>query len=170
MAHSDRDHLRIIFWNVKWLSSPNKRMQILRHLKRLRADVVLLQETHLPTDDLPRLRKLWVEEVYGSLAIGRKAGVAILLQKNLRHTIRDIRADSTGCKITLHLSLASKDIAITNIYTHIKRGFTKHSLSKHFALKHDRNPEGTLFLGIDKFCGHCRDSHMVRELYRLETK
>lgn len=54
----------------------------------------------------------------------------------------------------------------------IKHGFSKHSLSKHYALKHDCNPEGTTFLGINKFCGHKRgsDSNMVREVSRLETR
>lgn len=40
----------------------------------------------------------------------------ITTQKYLRHTIRSVRTDSFGCKLTQHLLLASGDIAITNIY------------------------------------------------------
>lgn len=36
--------LNIISWNVQGLRSPNKRLRILRHLKRLKADVALLHK------------------------------------------------------------------------------------------------------------------------------
>lgn len=61
--------MRVIPWNIKGLHSPNKRMMVLRHLKRLRADVALLQETHLEEKDFPRLQRLWVGKIYGSPAI-----------------------------------------------------------------------------------------------------
>lgn len=61
-------------------------------------------------------------------------------------------------------------IRLSEHVANIRRGFPKHSLSKHYALKHDCNPEGTSFLGIDKFCGHSRGSHMDREVSRLEKK
>lgn len=115
-SSTGENHLKFTSWNVKGLRSPCKRMAILRHLKRLRTDVALLQETHLSADDLTRLRKLWVGTVYGSPALGRKAGVAILVHKNLKHTLRDVRIDSSGRKMTLHLTLDNKQVAITNIY------------------------------------------------------
>lgn len=91
-------------------------MSILRHLRRLRADVALLQETHLSADDLARLQKMWVGSVYGSPAVGHKAGVAILVHKNLQHSIREVRADSLGRKLTLHMTIGDKAVAVTNIY------------------------------------------------------
>lgn len=36
----------------------------------------------------------------------------------------------------------------------IKEGFPKHSLSKQYALRHNQNPKGTTFLGIDRFTSH----------------
>lgn len=90
---SNGDYLKIVSWNVKGLQSPSKWMQILRHLKHLWANLALLQETHLFVDNLSCLRKSWVGAVYGSPAVGLKAGVAILLHKNLRHTMRYVRTD-----------------------------------------------------------------------------
>lgn len=43
-------------------------MKVLRHLKRLKADVALLQESHLEESDFFRMQKLWVGEVLGSAA------------------------------------------------------------------------------------------------------
>lgn len=59
---------------------------------------------------------MWVGSVYGSPAVGCKSGVAILLHKNPRHTVRDVRTDSLGREITLHMTLGDKAVAVTNIY------------------------------------------------------
>lgn len=69
--------------------------------------MALLQETPLSADDLTPLYILWVGEVYGSPAVGRKAGVVILLHRNLRHAVRDVWTDSTGRKMTLHMTLGA---------------------------------------------------------------
>lgn len=61
--------------------SPFKRMKVLDHLHCLKADIAFLQETCLLENDLHHLRKLWVKEVWGSPAAGRKAEVAILIHK-----------------------------------------------------------------------------------------
>lgn len=56
--------VQIITLNVKGLRSPNKRMMVLRHLKRLKADIALLKEAHLEEKDFSRLQHLWVGGVY----------------------------------------------------------------------------------------------------------
>lgn len=61
-------------------------------------------------------------------------------------------------------------IKLSEHVSNIKMGFPKHSLSKHYALKHDCNPEGTTFLGIDIFSGHSRASNMVRDVSHLEAR
>lgn len=66
--------LNILSWNVQGLRSPNKRMQILRYLKKIKPDIALLQETNLRADTFFRLKKLWVGEVYGSPVKGKKEG------------------------------------------------------------------------------------------------
>lgn len=50
----------------------------------------------------------------------------------------------------------------------IRRGFTQHSISKHYLTTHQRDPCGTIFLGIDKFRPHWRGSGLVRIISRLE--
>lgn len=65
---------RLVSWNVRGLRSPHKRMMVLRHLRILNADIAVLQETHLPEEDFFRMRRLWVGEIAGSAAKGRKAG------------------------------------------------------------------------------------------------
>lgn len=62
----------------------------------------------------------------------------------------------------------SMQVCVGEHITNIKNGFRFHSVSKHYAIHHNRNPANTLFLGIDKFSAHWRGSSLVRELYRLE--
>lgn len=50
----------------------------------------------------------------------------------------------------------------------IRKGFTKHSVSKHYLTAHRRDPTGTIFLGIDKFKPHWRGSVLVRSISKLE--
>lgn len=45
---------------MKVLKSPNKRMKVLRFLKKYTPDIVFLQETHLAEADFGRMAKLWV--------------------------------------------------------------------------------------------------------------
>lgn len=75
--------MKVVSWNVQGLRSPRKRMAILRHLKHLKADIEILQETHLSAEDFSHMRKLWVGQVFGSLAVRGKAVVPLLIHKNL---------------------------------------------------------------------------------------
>lgn len=106
--------VKLISWNVKGLKSPNKQMQILYHLKRLRPGVVFLQETHFKLEDFDRLSKLWVGSVYGSPAVDGKAGVVIhknLPYKHLSHT-----HDAIGRVSHLVLMHAGEELNLYNIY------------------------------------------------------
>lgn len=76
----------------------------------------LLQETHLPVADFCRMRKLWVGKTYGSAAVKGKAGVLILIHKNLPCDIESSTQDEEGHLLTVHLRVSSKDLVVTNVY------------------------------------------------------
>lgn len=97
--------LKIITWNVQGLRTPNKRMRVLRHLKRLKADIALLQETHLENKNFFRLKKLWVEEIHGSAAKGKKGGVSTLIHKCCPYTTHLIDKDEEGIRVMIALKL-----------------------------------------------------------------
>lgn len=109
--------MKVISWNVKGLCSPMKCMKVLHHLKRLRADIALLQETYLAEADFFWPKKLWVEEVVGYPAVSCKAGEIILLHKNLPRTIKSVARDDLGRKVSLDLHFSSRTIQIINIYS-----------------------------------------------------
>lgn len=107
---------QITSWNVKGLRSPIKRMKILRHLKRLKSDIALLQETHLEESDFSRMQNLWVGRVWGSASKGRKAGTLILLHKRLAYDLVSVDKNEEGRFISVQVKLQSRKMRITNIY------------------------------------------------------
>lgn len=107
---------RIISWNVKGLRSPQKRMMVLHHLKKLKVDIALLQETHLGTKDFGRMCRLWVGEVVESAGQGRKARVLILVRKNFKINISQVEHDSKGRRVSVIAMGPSFKYRVTNIY------------------------------------------------------
>lgn len=57
---------RFISWNVKGVNNNIKINHIMSHLQHLRGDVFFLQETHLKTSDIQRLKRAWVGHLYHS--------------------------------------------------------------------------------------------------------
>ena len=52
-----------ISWNVKGLNHLVKRSKIFSHLKSLKPDVILLQETHLNVNSQKRLSCNWIGQI-----------------------------------------------------------------------------------------------------------
>lgn len=62
------------------------------------------------------MRKLWVGKTYGSAAVKGKAGVLILIHKNLPCDIVSSTQDEEGHLLTVHLRVSSKNLVVTNVY------------------------------------------------------
>ena len=52
----------------------------------------------------------------------------------------------------------------------IKIGYKDHNVSLHFKLKHNQDPTGPQFWGVQHVMQNWRGSHRVRELSKCETK
>lgn len=112
--------LRIASWNVQGMRLPQKRSKILRHLRKYKIDVALLQETHLHEHEFKYLKKWWVGRVEGSPAVGRKVGVVTLLRKTLPYTVTTVDRDEEGRRLSITLqpedATVTGSIKITNLY------------------------------------------------------
>lgn len=105
--------MKITYWNVKGLRSPFKRLKILCPVKRLKTDITLFQETHLTSPDLHHMKKLCIGTVLGLNALDRKAGVIILIQKNLPCKVLSIDTDSQGRFIYIHIELGNRELVVS---------------------------------------------------------
>lgn len=74
--------------------------------------------------------------------------------------------------MSLWIGRTNRTLSI-RVYEHIYNillGFKDHSVSLHFRRKHNRDPSGLLFWGIDTLISSWRDSNMVREISKSETR
>ena len=108
--------IRFLSWNVKGINNPLKRLKIFSHLKRLNADIVFLQETHLPDRDHVKLRCPWVGEIFHSTFNTKARGVAILINKRVQFTTSKIIADKNGRYLIIAGTLCHNPILLVNIY------------------------------------------------------
>lgn len=127
---------KIISWNVKSLKSPNKRMQILRHMKRLCSGIVFMQETHPKSEDSDRLKKLWVGSIFGSPAIDGKAGVITLIHKNFPYRLLSHTHDTAGRISHLTLMHEGDKLIISTCDNHRSRGSGEYSGSPCWVLEY----------------------------------
>ncbi len=58
--------LNLLSWNVRGLNSPVKRGKVYAHLKKLGAEIVFLQETHIKTTTKFSIKAPWMSQVYQS--------------------------------------------------------------------------------------------------------
>ena len=77
------NYLSIITLNVHGLNAPIKRHRISEWIRKHYPQIRCLQETHLMTKDLPRLKvKAW-KKIFQSNGQEKKAGVAILISEKI---------------------------------------------------------------------------------------
>lgn len=91
-------------------------MRVLRHLNKLKIDVAMLQETHLRKENIKRMCKFWLGELVGLGARDKKAGVLILLRKNMALEVSTTDADEEGRQVSITVTHRTTSFRLTNIY------------------------------------------------------
>ena len=111
------DSIRIVSANVRGIRQPLKRVDIWNKLIELKANIVLLQETHLVKRDLNDVRKEWNIDFILSDYNTNSRGVAILIQHNFEYNITNTYSDKTGRYLIVSMDIAdTSSITIVNIY------------------------------------------------------
>ena len=76
-------YLSIITLNINGLNAPVKRHRIAEWITKYDSHICCLQETHLRTKDLHRLKVKGLKEIFQANGQGKKARVAILISDNI---------------------------------------------------------------------------------------
>ena len=116
MASTKASNLKFISWNIKGLGSAVKRSKVFSHLKRLKPDIVFLQETHMRANDHMRLRCPWVAEVFHSSFTSKARGVAILVGKSVQFTCKKIISDKDGRYLIILGTIFHTLTLLVNVY------------------------------------------------------
>ena len=99
--------LRFVTWNVRGVGSYEKRLKVLNHLNNLQADIVLLQETHIPKTE-QKLSSPHFPHISLASYNSKQRGVAILINRkiNLNHISSTV--DPEGRYVIINISIHNK--------------------------------------------------------------
>ncbi|KAI5628117.1 hypothetical protein C0J50_8261, partial [Silurus asotus] len=108
--------IRFLSWNIRGMGNPIKRSRVFTHLKRLRAEIVFLQETHLRVRDHHRLHRPWVGQTFHSNFNSKARGVAILVNRSIQFSPTHTIADRNGRYVIVAGMLMQTKVLLVNIY------------------------------------------------------
>ncbi len=112
----ERSITRFISWNVKGVNNNVKISRVLSHLQHLRGDVFFLQETHLKTSDIQRLKRAWVGHLYHSKFSARARGAAILIHRSIPFELAEVLSDPNGRYVIITGKLRDVSVIMASIY------------------------------------------------------
>ena len=110
------NYLSIITLNGNGLKAPIKIHRIAQWIKKHDPHTCCLQETHLGTKDLHRLKVKGWKQIFQANVQENKAGVAILISDKIDFQRRAIKRHPEGHLIILKGRIQQEDINIVNIY------------------------------------------------------
>ena len=110
------NYLSIITLNVNGLNAPIKGHRIDEWIRKPDTHICCLQDTHLKTKDLHKLKVKGWKQIFQANRQEKKAGVGILISDKIDFKKRAINRDPDGYFIILKGRIHQEDINIVNIY------------------------------------------------------
>lgn len=110
------NNIRFLSWNVKGANQATKINKIMSHIQGLRGDVVFLQETHLRSDEILRIKRGRFSQLYHSKFSARARGAAILIQSHIPFELEKVVADSCGRFVIVSGKLCNTPVVLASVY------------------------------------------------------
>ena len=108
--------LRFISWNLKGVNQPTKMNKVMAHLNQLKGDVFFLQETHLRSSEVLRIKRPWVGHIFHSKFSARSRGAAILIHKSVPFELSNCIEDSNGRFVIVSGTLCGLPVIMACVY------------------------------------------------------
>ena len=113
-----RSHsLKCASLNVNGLSNPVKRSKVLAKMKKDKAQIIFLQETHMSKTEHEKLKRFgYLNSFFSSCENSRKRGVATLISNNLNFEFIMEKSDTQGRYIIIKGRIDNILVTFANIY------------------------------------------------------
>lgn len=108
--------IKFLTWNVRGLREPLKRSATFTFLKKQRADVIALVETHMDGKLQMALRRPWVGWAFHSTFTSHSRGVSILIAKSIHFELGEICIDPQGRYVFISAKLYGEPFLILAFY------------------------------------------------------
>ena len=105
-----------VIWNVKGLNHPVKRNKVFAHLKKLKADIVYLQETQLGQRDHTRLERDGFSQIFHSGFQAECRGAAILIRRQVQFVQSNTITDKNGRFVIVQGRLDNTPVVLACVY------------------------------------------------------
>ena len=109
-------YLSIVTLNVNGLNAPIKRHRVIEWIKKQDPSICCLQETHLKSKDMYRLKVKGWKNVFQANNSEKKAGVAELISEKIDFKTKKVTRDTEGHYTMIKGSVQQEDISIINIH------------------------------------------------------
>ena len=104
------------YLKCKWVECPAKRQRLAEWIQKQDPYIYCLQETHLKTRDIYRIKVKGWKKIFHTNGEQKKAGVAILISDKIDFQIKAVKRDKEGHYTMIKGSMQEEDITIINIY------------------------------------------------------
>ena len=106
----------IVTMNVRGLRDDKKRKEMFLFCKKMRYDIMFMQETHLEQCDEVIWRNEWGHQMFFPHGDNFSKGVAILVNKNVNVQWKNIVRDPKGRYIVCDVVIDEKQLNLVNVY------------------------------------------------------
>ena len=108
--------LKIVTANVRGLQNSKKRKEIFLYFSKIKADVVLIQESHVSEEDEHIFKSEWGGKIVFDNGDKQSKGVMIMFRHGLQVEIKKTTCSMQGRYIILDCKIGGKAIMLVNIY------------------------------------------------------
>lgn len=108
--------LKLLTWNLRVMNDKIKRSAVFSFLKKQRADIMVLIETHIDGCLQMALKCPWVGWAYHSAYTSHCRGVTVLIAKSIHFELQGSRIDPFGSFVFLHVVVYVEPMLILAMY------------------------------------------------------
>lgn len=110
------DKVKLLSLNVKGLRDAQKRRKVFGLVKDLKADIIMLQETHATQEVQQIWKNEWGGEMFFSNGDSNARGMLIMLKRNLNFKIVQMGVDQIGRILILEIEVEEFNMLLVNTY------------------------------------------------------
>lgn len=108
--------VKVVSMNVNGLNISYKRRAIFKHLRKARADIFLIQETHCTSDTEKIWKQEWGAPAYFCNGSKSSKGVAILMSRELSFKVIEHRSDEIGRLLCMDVEIDGVVYTLGSLY------------------------------------------------------
>jgi exonuclease III len=108
--------LNIVSLNCRGLNGKCKRLKVFNYLKKFKAQIYCLQDTHFTPDMYNTIYSEWGHECFLSYGTSNSRGTGIFFSKNTDYKIHNYIEDTNGDFLALDISLGDNRFTLFTLY------------------------------------------------------